>query len=74
MTQWNSYEPPDGTYSKPYDGKLYLVVTRTAGRGAAHKRIEIARYVEGWHIWPGQNPYSRRVTHWAELPDLPVDI
>jgi hypothetical protein len=70
---WHHYEPPDGSHAKPYDGGLYLVVTKTDGRGAAHKRVEIARYVEGWHIWPSQRTYGRKVTHWAELPSLPVD-
>ena len=73
MTKWNDYEPPDGTYAPPYDGRMYLVVTKTAGKGAPHKRVQMAMYVEGWQIWPGGYDPRRRVTHWAEMPELPVD-
>lgn len=72
--QWNDLEPPAIPLVTPYDGGLYLVVTKTDGRGAAHKRVEIARYItgKGWTVWP-TGKAGRKITHWRELPDLPLD-
>ena len=68
MIAWKSVK------EKPPDNTAVLVVVRD--RSGA-RRISVANYFDGemgWYMHDGTNWLcSQRVTHWAEMPDLPKE-